>query len=336
MSQPDARTAPGTADRPRLDFSTYGPLIGLVLLFVVGAILNPTFASPSNISNVLTRTAIIGIVAVGATFVIISGGLDLSVGALLALQAGLAITVMNGLVGSLGSSLGTMLLGIVIAIGSGVVAGIFHGFLVTRGRIDPFIVTLGTAAIYRAVLTELAEGGSITFQNSDFDHYYSNLYYGAVLGVPVPILVFAVVALVGGLLLNRTRYGRYVQAIGSNESVARYSAINVDSVKLLTYVLQSVCVGIATVIYVAQLSSANSQTGIGWELSAIAAVIIGGTALKGGFGRISGTVVGAILLSTIANVLTITSLISEYLNPAVQGLIIIVVAFLQRTRRTTR
>ncbi|HWG85076.1 MAG TPA: ABC transporter permease, partial [Deinococcales bacterium] len=233
MSQPEARPAAPPA-RFRLDLAAYGPLIGLLLLCLVGAILNPTFASLGNINNVLTRTAIIGIIAVGATFVIISGGLDLSVGALLALQSGLAIVVMNGLVGSLGPGLGTMLLGIGIAIGTGVFAGLFHGVLITRGRIDPFIVTLGTAAIYRAVLTELARGGSLTFQNSDFDHFYSNLYYGAVLGIPVPILLFLLVALAGGLLLNRTRYGRYVQAIGSNEAVARYSAINVDGVKVWT------------------------------------------------------------------------------------------------------
>ena len=138
----------------------------------------------------------------------------------------------------------------------------------------------------------------------------------------------------GGLLLNRTAFGRHVQAIGSNEQVARFAALRVDRAKILTYVIQGVCVAVATILYVPRLGSASPSTGLLWELEAIAAVIIGGTALKGGFGSVSGTVVGAILLSTIGNVLNLTSIISVYLNAAVQGVVIILVAFLQRGRRT--
>ena len=137
----------------------------------------------------------------------------------------------------------------------------------------------------------------------------------------------------GALLLNRTAYGRYVQAIGSNEQVARYAAVDVDRTKVLTYTLLGVCVGIATLLYVPRLGSASPSTGLLWELEAIAAVIVGGTALKGGQGRIVGTVVGAVLLSVIGNILNLTSIISVYLNAAVQGFVIIVVAFLQRGRR---
>lgn len=156
------------------------------------------------------------------------------------------------------------------------------------------------------------------------------MFYGTLLGIPNPIWVFLGVALVGGLLLNRTVFGRYVQAIGSSEQVARYSAIPVDRIKILTYMLQGICVAIATIVYVPQLGSSNSTTGLGWELSAIAAVIIGGTALKGGSGRIFGTVVGAILFETIGNILNLTNIISNYLNGAVQGVILVAVAFLQR------
>ncbi|MCY1543925.1 Ribose import permease protein RbsC [compost metagenome] len=140
-------------------------------------------------------------------------------------------------------------------------------------------------------------------------------------------------AVAGAGLLNRTRYGRYVQAIGSNEQVARYAAVAVDRVKILTYVLLGICVGIATLLYVPRLGSASPSTGLLWELEAIAAVIVGGTALKGGQGRIVGTVVGAVLLSVIGNILNLTSIISVYLNAAVQGFVIIIVAFLQRGRR---
>ncbi len=135
------------------------------------------------------------------------------------------------------------------------------------------------------------------------------------------------VALLGALLLNRTAFGRHVQAIGSNEQVARYAAIRVDLVKTLTYALLGLCVGIATLLYVPRLGSATPTTGLLWELEAIAAVVVGGTALKGGEGRVFGTVIGAILLSVISNILNLTSIISVYLNAAVQGGVIIVVAF---------
>jgi len=159
------------------------------------------------------------------------------------------------------------------------------------------------------------------------------VYYGSVLGLPIPIWVFLLMAIAGGVVLNRTRYGRYVQAIGSNEQVARYAAVEVDRIKILTYVVLGICVGVATVLYVPRLGSASPTTGLLWELEAIASVIVGGTALKGGEGKIFGTVVGAILLSVISNILNLTSIISVYLNAAVQGIVIIIVAFLQRSRR---
>jgi ribose transport system permease protein len=332
MSQPKTTPSSNLA-KPKLDLSSYGPFIGLILLCVVGAILNRDFASWGNISNVLTRTSLIGIIAIGATFIIISGGIDLSVGSLIALQAGVMILVLNTIFGSLGANFGTIIIGILVALLVGFAAGVLHGFLITKGRIEAFIVTLGTAAIYRAVLTQLAQGGTITFTDPKLSSLFEPLYYGTPLGIPVPILVFLAMALIAGLLLNQTTFGRYVQAIGSNEQVSRYAAINVDAVKIWAFVFQALCVSIATILYVPRLGSASNGTGLGWELEAIAAVIIGGTALKGGSGKIFGTVVGSILLATIGNVLNITSLISEYLNPAVQGVVVIVVAFLQRNRK---
>ncbi|MDV6376060.1 ABC transporter permease [Deinococcus arenicola] len=309
-----------------------GPLLGLLALMVVATSLNSDFLTVSNLSNVLTRASFIGIIAVGATFVIISGGIDLSVGSMAALIAGSMILIMNALGGE-GGGAGVIAVGMLCALAIGAGAGLLHGTFIARGRIEPFIVTLGTLGIYRAVLTYLSEGGSISLNNTLSDAY-SPVYYGKILGVPFPIIVFAVVALIGGLVLNRTRYGRYVQAIGSNEQVARYAAVDVNRVKVITYMIQGVCVALATLLYVPRLGSASPSTGILWELEAIAAVIIGGTALKGGSGRIWGTVVGAILLLSIENVLNLTSIISVYLNAAVQGVVIIVVAFLQRGKRS--
>jgi ribose transport system permease protein len=309
-----------------------GPLVGLVLLCIAGTLLNPDFATADNVLNVLTRTAFIGIIAVGMTFVIISGGIDLSVGSMAALIAGSMILLMNGIAEMVDSPYLVVTIGIAFALLLGALFGLAHGLLITKGKIEPFIVTLGTLGIFRAYLTYFANGGAITLDNAVSD-IYSPVYYGSVFGLPIPIWVFLVMALAGGLVLNRTRYGRYVQAIGSNEQVARYAAVEVDRIKILTYVVLGLCVGVATVLYVPRLGSASPTTGLLWELETIASVIVGGTAFKGGEGRIAGTVVGAILLSVISNILNLTSIISVYLNAAVQGIVIIIVAFLQRTRR---
>lgn len=348
MSQPEqtpqsssvnsAAAAEGAAHRAEVQPSWIerlhglGPVIGLVLLCIAGALLNSDFATPENAMNVLTRTAFIGIIAVGMCFVIISGGIDLSVGSMAALIAGSVIMFINWAGPASGSPMLAVVMGAALAVLLGAVFGLAHGLLITKGRIEPFIVTLGTLGIFRAYLTYFADGGALTLEN-EYADLYAPVYYGALLGIPVPVWIFALVAVIGGVILNRTAYGRYVQAIGSNEQVARYAAVDVDRVKILTYGLLGVCVGIATLLYVPRLGSASPTTGLLWELEAIAAVIVGGTALKGGAGSIGGTVVGAILLSVISNILNLTSIISVYLNAAVQGFVIIIVAVLQRGKR---
>jgi len=309
-----------------------GPFIGLVLLCVIGVLLNPSFATLDNAMNVLTRTAFIGIIAVGMCFVIVAGGIDLSVGSMAALIAGCTILLMNTAAAHIGSPALVVALGMAFALLLGAVFGVAHGLLITKGKIEPFIVTLGTLGIFRAYLTYFSNGGAITLDGT-LSTAYSPVYYGAFLGIAIPVWVFVAVALLGALVLNRTAYGRYVQAIGSNEQVARYAAVDVDRVKIITYMLLGVCVGIATLLYVPRLGSASPSTGLLWELEAIAAVIVGGTALKGGAGGITGTVIGAVLLSVISNILNLTSIISVYLNAAVQGFVIIAVAFFQRGRR---
>ncbi len=325
--------APGAAPaaRPRWRLPSLGPLLGLLLLCIVGTLLNREFATADNAMNVLTRTAFIGIIAVGMCFVIISGGIDLSVGSMAALIAGVTILLMNRLGAQALSPVLVVALGMAFAVLLGALFGLAHGLLITRGRIEPFIVTLGTLGIFRAYLTYFADGGALTLDNTLAD-VYGPVYYGSLLGIPVPVWVFALVAVAGAVLLKRTAYGRYVQAIGSNEQVARYAAVDVDRIKVLTYALLGVCVGIATLLYVPRLGSASPTTGLLWELEAIAAVIVGGTALRGGAGSIGGTVVGAVLLSVISNILNLTSIISVYLNAAVQGFVIIAVAFMQRRR----
>lgn len=313
------------------DFRTWAPFLALIALMVLGTLVNPVFLTLDNLTNVLTRSAFIGIIAIGMTFVITAGGIDLSVGSMIAFIAGVMIILMNYLIGIFGIGVEAILLGVLASLVLGLVAGLLNGVIVTKGRIEPFIVTLGTLAIYRSLTIYLADGGTLTL-NWDLRSLYRPVYYGDVLGVPVPVLFFLATAGAGYVVLNYTRFGRYCFAIGSNERVAEYSAIGVDRIKTFTYVLVGFCVGLAAIIYVPRLGSASSSTGILWELEAIAAVIIGGTVLKGGHGRIWGTVVGAIILSMIGNILNLSDAISNYLNGTVQGIIIIVAVYLQRAQ----
>ena len=324
--------ANGSLDKEKrmtFDIKTAGPAIALILLCIIGFVLNPAFLSEGNISNLLTRSAFIGIIAVGATFVITAGGIDLSVGSMAAAIAGVMIIIMNNAVETFGGGLATVLLGCGCSILLGIGAGWINGVLTTKGKIEAFIVTLGTMGIYRSLVTYFADGGTLSLDFAIRD-IYRPVYYGSFLGLPIPVWVFIVVAILGWLLLNRTAFGRYCTAIGSNEAVAKYSAIKVDRVKTMTYVIQGLCVSLATIIYVPRLGSASSSTGVLWELEAIAAVIIGGTVLKGGYGRIGGTILGALILTTIGNILNFTDLISNYLNGTMQGLIIIIAVWLQR------
>ncbi len=311
------------------DFKTLGPAIALLLLCVIGFSLNSAFLSEGNITNLLTRSAFIGIIAVGATFVITSGGIDLSVGSMAAVIAGVMIIIMNMLVPITGTGITTVLIGCAISIALGLGAGLVNGLLTTKGKIEAFIVTLGTMGIFRSLVTYFADGGTLSLDYG-IRGTYRPVYYDSFMGLPIPVWVFISVAIIGWVLLNRTAFGRYCTAIGSNEAVAKYSAIKVDRIKTWTYVIQGICVALATIIYVPRLGSASSSTGVLWELEAIAAVIIGGTVLKGGYGRIGGTILGALILTTIGNILNFTDMISNYLNGTMQGLIIITAVWLQR------
>ena len=311
------------------------PIVALIVLVLIGMALNPNFLSYANITNVLARSAFIGIIAIGMTFVITAGGLDLSVGSMAAFVAGLMILVMNQLTGSMGTGLPVILLGVGLALATGLIAGLINGVLITRAGIEAFILTLGTMGIYRSLITWLADGGTLSL-GYEMQELYRPVYYGGILGISWPILVFALLAVAGEITMRHTAFGRHCAAIGSNEKVARYSAVAVARVKLATYVLLGLSVGIAVVMYVPRLGSASATTGLLWELEAIAAVIIGGTLLKGGFGRVWGTVVGVLILSLIGNLLNLTDFVSPYLNGAIQGIVIILAVVLQRNTGAAR
>ncbi|WP_420960475.1 ABC transporter permease [Brucella sp. IR073] len=324
-------TAAQTAKRSwgDIDLRAVAPFVALAALFVFGALVNPNFLSLDNLMNVATRSAFIAIIAVGATFVISAGGLDLSVGSMAAFVAGTMILFLN--TGTVSGDTGMIAAAMLMALATGALCGLTNGLITTLGRIEPFIVTLGTMGIFRALTIYLAEGGSIAIKSQELRAAYRPVYFGDVLGVPIPIIVILLVGAVGAFLLYRTRFGRHVTAVGSNEDVARYSGISVNRVRTLTYVIQGLCVAIAVLVYVPRLGAATPTTGLLWELQAITAVVIGGTALRGGVGRIWGTICGALILEVVGNIMVLSDLVSEYLIGAVQGAIIIIAMLIQRS-----
>lgn len=326
-------TAPDAAPRRRLPgLHVLGPVLALIALIALGAALNDNFLSAGNVTNVLARSAFIGIIAVGMTFVITAGGIDLSVGSMAAFTAGVTILSMNALIGTFGVSVLTIACGMGVALAAGLAAGLVNGALVAKARIEPFIVTLGAMGVYRSLTTWMADGGTISL-NYELRSLYRPVYYDGPFGVSWPIVVFALVAILGEIAMRAAPFGRHCAAIGANEQVARWSAVRVDRARMATYALLGLLVGVATIMYVPRLGSASGNTGMLWELEAIAAVIIGGTVLKGGSGRVWGAVIGVLILSLIDNILNLASIVSPYLNGAIQGVIVILAVVLQREKK---
>ena len=263
------------------------------------------------------------------TFVIISAGIDLSVGSVLAFTGALVILAMNALLPIVRSEALALGLGVLVGVVVGACAGAFNGLMITRGRIAPFIVTLGTMAIFRSLTLYIGDAGEIQSRNA----LYGAFGMGSVLGVPIPVIVFLGIALVLHIVLNSTRYGRYLCAVGSNQRVALFSAIDVDRIRFYAYTLTGALVGVSAVLLGSRFNAVStSNMGLAFELDAIAAVIIGGTAMSGGRGTVWGTVWGALILGIINNMMNMVG-VSPYLQGTVKGLVIIVAVYVQRQKQ---
>ncbi|WP_457298637.1 ABC transporter permease [Phyllobacterium sp. P5_D12] len=323
--------ASSTAIRPErewnIGWTDVGPFVALVVLMLIGFLINPDFLSAINLGNVVTRSAFIAIIAVGATFVISSGGLDLSVGSMAAFITGITILFMNRMAPEWGVL--AIPAGMTVAIVVGLLCGLMNGLIVTIGKIEPFIATLGTMGIFRALITYLSDGGSIPIDRSLRDAYRP-VYFGTFAGIPLPIIISVAVAAVASFILYKMKYGRKCAAVGANEDVARYSGISIIKTRTIAYAIQGTCVAVAAICYVPRLGAATPTTGVLWELQVITAVVIGGTALRGGKGHVWGTVAGAVILELIANLMVLSDFVSEYLVAGVQGVIIIIAMLIQR------
>lgn len=297
----------------------YGILFAFVLVCAILTWLSPVFLRWTNILNIIRQSSIYGIIAVGMTFVILTGGIDLSVGSILAVAGATAATLLKAQHG--------LPVVILAAVGVGAGLGLVNGLIVTVGRITPFVTTLGMMSIARSLTLIICSGYPI----SGFGPDYRFLGGGDLLGIPFPIVVFLVTVAVAAVILGQTRLGRYTFAIGGNEETVRLSGIRSGFYKAMVYVISGVTCGVSALILTSRLNSAEPVAGTGYELDVIAAVVIGGTSLNGGRGSVWGTLVGALLIAVINNGMVLLG-ISPYYQQLVKGLIILGAVLLDRLR----
>ncbi|MBG3011723.1 ribose ABC transporter permease [Proteus faecis] len=279
-------------------------LIALLLLIIVVSTLSPNFFTLNNIFNILQQTSVNAIMAVGMTLVILTSGIDLSVGSLLALTGAVAASMVGADVNALVAVVGALALGAAI--------GGVTGIIVAKGKVQAFIATLVMMLLLRGVTRVYTDGSPINTGFSDNADLFSWFGIGRPFGIPTPIWLMMIVFLSAWYLLHHTRLGRYIYALGGNESATRLSGISVDKIKIIVYSLCGLLAALASVIEVARLSSAQPMAGNGYELDAIAAVVLGGTSLAGGKGRIIGTLIGALILGFLNNALNLLGISSNY------------------------
>ncbi|GAA0069053.1 ribose ABC transporter permease [Clostridium sardiniense] len=298
----------------------YKSLIGLVLLCIIITFVTPSFLTVANITNVFTQVSVNAIIAVGMTFVILTGGIDLSVGSTLAISGALGASIIK--------STGNMVLAIIVAAVVGIAIGLVNGILIAKGKLQAFIVTLATMTIFRGATLVFTNGTPISKLPESF------LKIGnAKLGfIPVPVIITIVIAAISIYILSQTRFGRYLYALGGNEESAKLSGINTDKIKVLTYVVSGFVSAIAGVIITSRIGSASPNAGVGFELDAIAAVVIGGTSLAGGEGKISGTIIGALIIGVLNNGLNLMN-VSPFYQSIVKGLVILIAVLLDKKSR---
>lgn len=299
-------------------WSEYSVIIAFIIIFIAASVLSPRFLDMNNQLNILMQVSIIGIVALGMTIVMLSGGIDLSVGSVLVLVGVVTVLALN--------ATGSIWIALITAFIVGSFAGFLNGIMVAKGRIASFIATLGMMAAARSIALYIAEGGSISGEVSGFTAIANNNLWI----FDYPIIIFLIMTILVYILMHKTRFGRHVYAIGSNEKAALLSAIRVDRIKIGVYSLAGLLVSIAAIIETSRLNSiSSSSSGVQYELDAIAAVIIGGTRMTGGRGKIIGTFFGVLILGILNNMMNLMN-VSPHLQGFVKGLIIIIAVVFQK------
>ncbi|MDK0696682.1 ribose ABC transporter permease [Clostridium perfringens] len=304
----------------KANISKYKSLIGLVLLCIVITIVTPNFLSVSNITNVFTQVSVNAIIAIGMTFVILTGGIDLSVGSTLAISGAVGASIVK--------STGNVFLAIIVAAVIGIAVGLINGLLVSKGKLQAFIVTLATMTIFRGATLVFTDGTPI----SKLSEAFVKIGNGKIGFMPIPVIITIIIAIIAVYALSQTRFGRYLYALGGNEDASRLSGINTDKIKTLVYVVSGFASAIAGVIITSRIGSASPNAGTGFELDAIAAVVIGGTSLAGGEGTITGTLIGALIIGVLNNGLNLMN-VSPFYQSIVKGLVILIAVLLDKKSR---
>lgn len=294
----------------------YGAGVALILLLIFSTVASDRFLQTDNVLNVLRQISIVGVLALGMTFVILTAGIDLSVGALLSV----VVVYTADTVQTRGVTAG-----VTVALGIGVLFGLVNGLGVAVGRVQPFVMTLGMLAFAKGVALIFTEGQPVSITNDAFLAFGN----GRTLGVPNPAIVFLVLLAVCMFVLRGTVFGRSVYAVGSNEEAARLSGIPVRRVKCAVYMISGLMVGVAGVLYASQLGVGTPVAGDGKELDAIAATVVGGTSLFGGVGTAGGTFLGAAILGVLSNILNLSG-VSPYVQYLFRGGLIVAAVLLQR------
>jgi ribose transport system permease protein len=295
----------------------YISLFGLLLICIIIAFVSPRFLTVSNVLNILTQVSVNAILAIGMSFVILTGGIDLSVGSILA--------ITGAVVATFAKSGGNIFPGIMAAIIIGGVIGLFNGLIVSKGKVQAFIVTLATMTIFRGVTYVFTNGDPISGLGNNISFIGNNSLFG----IPIPIFLILIVLLIAWYALNQTRFGRYVYALGGNEDSARLSGINTNKIKTLVYVISGITAAIGGIIVTSRIGSASPNAGTGFELDAIAAVVLGGTSLAGGEGKITGTIIGALIIGVLNNGLNLMS-VSPFYQLIVKGAVILLAVLLDK------
>lgn len=295
----------------------YRSVLILFTICIFASILSPSFLSVNNLFNVFKQITVAGIVGCGMTFVILTGGIDLSVGSIVGFAGVLSAGVL--------ASTGNPLLAVLTALGTGIACGIANGFLVAQCGIPPFIATLGMMTLLRGCVLVYTKGSPIPVKIDS----YKFIGKGNIIGIPIPVIILIVLFIIAHFILSQTAFGRSVYAFGGNKEASRLSGISVKKTEWLVYVVNGLLCGIAAVVLTARLGSAQSTSGEGIEMDAIAAVILGGTSLSGGVGFVLPTVVGAMIMGIIDNILTLMN-VNPHATNIVKGAVIIAAVLIDK------
>lgn len=300
-------------------WNRYSTMLILLLMCVVLSVLTPNFLEVNNLLNVLKQISIISILAAGMTFVILTGGIDLSVGSTVALSGVISVMLsQQGVHAIPAMSVGVM---------AGILAGFINGYLTAKAKLPAFIVTLGSFTYIRGIAYVLSAGYPIVLTDPLFKFFGS----GTVLAIPTPVFIMALVYVIAFFILKYTMFGRHVYAIGGNEEAASLTGIKVEATLIKVYIISGLLAGLAGVVLAGRLYSGQPTAGVGFELDAIAAVILGGTSFAGGIGTIQGTIIGALIMGVLSNGLTLMD-VNYYWQLVIKGGVIILAVLLDRLR----